>query len=286
MAKKTRAKALRIFLIICAIAAAIVGLWYFYSLYNMPKQTQSSESQSHVSVPQSKRYWIISTAALNDVVANSSARSMLAADTIFVPGKQSELVSSATSGLHIIPTETFTSESDLASTLKSNTIDPSTKAILYDNEDWQLTPAKEQSNPVLYYKKAAALVHSRGYIFVGTPVSKTHPNITVEIAPYVDVLDIQSQYDQAVAATYSSHVTPLAKAASQANPSVIILSGLSTNPSAGIPTPQQLIDDAHAVWGAVKGYWLNIPSPGTACPKCYAAQPQIGIDFLNGLGAV
>lgn len=268
----------RIRFVIAAITIVVlaVGGWYVFQITQTPS----------VSIPQSKRYWIISTPALNDLMANTSTRNVIAADTIFVPIKKSEQLAPATAGLHIIPTETFTSEAALASALSSSAILPSTKAILYDNEDWSLTPTEEQSQPAVYYRKAASLVHAKGYIFIGTPVSKSDPQIDTEIASYVDVLDIQSQYDQSTSSAYAGHVLPIARDAHATNPSLIILSGLSTNPPAGIPTADQLVNDARSVQPTIQGYWLNIPAPGTACPKCHQPQPQIGIDLLLQLGAV
>lgn len=236
-----------------------------------------------VAIPSAKRYWIIGTPALNEIVTSSSARQTLASDTIFVPINKKERIAPQANGLHIVPVESFTSEAALANAVSSNSIDKSVKVLLYDNEDWTLTPIQEQQNIVSYYKQAASIAHKYGYLLIGTPVSKTDPQVDVQIAPYVDVLDIQSQYDQAQARIYANHVLPLAQGARKTNANLIILSGLSTNPPAGIPTPQQLLNDSQSVSSVVQGFWLNIPSPGVACPKCNAPQPQIGIEFLDML---
>lgn len=245
--------------------------------------TNKTQNSQDALTSQSGRFWIMGAPAFNQVVVDAGARQALANDTIYVPGSGSTPLVSQATGLHVVPTESFTNEANLARAIAKKTIKPDTKAILYDNEHWPLTPSNEQANPLLYYQKAAALIHASGYIFIGTPVSKTDPAIDDQIAPYVDVLDIQSQYDQAAMNAYTSHVLPIAQAARKTNAKLIILSGLSTNPPAGIPTVQQLVDDAQAVNSVVQGYWLNIPAPGKACPKCQAPQPQIGIQFLNSL---
>lgn len=269
----------RLFVALIIVGLLILAVWYIRQISHnsTTDQTKTSLSSS------SGRYWIIETQALNELVVDSSARNALANDTIFVPGNSFKQLVPQTMGLHLVKTESFTSEASLASALSDKVITTGTKAILYDNEDWTLTPVDEQLNPLQYYQKAASLVHAAGYIFIGTPVSKTDTQIDVQIAPYVDVLDIQSQYDQSVATVYASHVLPIAKAARHANSKLIILAGLSTNPSAGIPTYQELVNDASAVNSIVQGYWLNIPSPGTACPKCHLPQPQLGIQFLSSL---
>lgn len=236
-------------------------------------------------IPNAKRYWIMSTTALNELISYPSVRNDLSNDTIFVPTKKSEQLSSTTNGLHIVPVESFTSEPQLANAINSKSINSSIKVLLYDNEDWPLTPVNEQQNLLTYYQKAASLAHKNGYLLIGTPVSKLDPQADVQIAPYVDVLDIQSQYDQSSSITYAGHVLPIAKTARKANPNLIILSGLSTNPPSGIPTARQLVNDAQAVSSIVQGYWLNIPSPGVACPRCNLPQPQIGVQFLRILGA-
>lgn len=271
--------------LIAIVLIVVFFIWHKFSVVSAPNVTTIIGKNSSLPViPNTKRYWIMGTPALNEIAANPSARKTIENDTIFVPVKKAVRLITQTNGLHIVPVESFTSEADLASAISSNKINPSVKVLLYDNENWSLTPLTEQQNIVRYYKQAASIAHKHGYLLIGTPVSKTNPQADVQIAPFVDVLDIQSQYDQAVASNYASHVLPLAQAARKVNSSLIILSGLSTNPPAGIPTPQQLLNDATAVTNTVQGFWLNIPSPGIACPRCNAPQPQIGIEFLDMLG--
>jgi hypothetical protein len=232
----------------------------------------------------SGRYWIFNSTALDEVVSDASARSTLRNDTLYISGINKKALLAQATGLHIVAVEGFTSEASIATAISNKTIQSGTKAILYDNEPWSLTPAHESADPLSYYQKAATLVHAAGYLFIGTPVSRTNPNIAAQIAPYVDVLDIQAQSDQVTITEYDNHVLPNAQKARAANSKVIILSGLSTNPPAGIPTVNQLLNDAASVSTVVQGYWLNIPMPGPACPECHLPQPQLGISFLDSLG--
>lgn len=270
--------------LICIVLVSIGG-WYFLQKYQDTKLTTNpGHAMTSASSP-SGRYWIMDLAALNDIVIDPSAKNTVTNDTIFVPDYSTEKLVPQTAGLHLVPTETFTSEASLVSAISEHKIKTDTKALLYDNEPWSLTPEDEQANPLAYYQKASSIAHSAGYIFIATPVSKVDTKVDTRVAPYADILDIQSQYDQPIAEVYANHVLPIAKATRIANKKLIVLAGLSTNPSAGIPTTQQLTDDARAVSSDVQGYWLNIPSPGSACPKCNLPQPQIGIQLLSNLGA-
>lgn len=278
-----------VFLTLIIVSILTLSGWYAWQETHFKNPVSSSEINAHtsnVNLPASPsgRYWIMSTPALDDVVVDSGARNAISNDVIFVPGYGPKKPTQQSSSLHIIQTQSFTSEASLASAVSNKSIESGVKALLYDNEPWPLTPASEQANPLEYYQKAATLAHANGYLLIGTPVSKLDPQIDEQIAPYTDVLDIQSQSLQATVGKYSGHVLQIAHAAHSANGKLIILAGLSTNPPA-VPTYEQLINDANSVKGVVQGYWLNIPSPGAACPKCHAPEPQIGIQFLSNLGA-
>lgn len=213
-------------------------------------------------------------------------KAVLSKDILFVTEKGNSILSTQTQGLNILRVESFTSELTLANALISHKIAQGTKLLLYDNEPWTLTPKNEQANPLKYYQEAANLSHRYGYLLIATPVSKIDNKIDDEIASYVDVIDIQSQYDESNPLAYQNHVLPIAKAAKLANPSLIILSGLSTNPRASDPSLNELHNDVTALNQYVNGFWLNIPSPGTACPRCNAPNPQLGISFLQSINGI
>ena len=234
----------------------------------------------------SQRYWIFGKSALNDVAVSSQALQSLKNDTIYLIDNSSKPISSQAASLKIVPTDYFTSEAQLAAAISNNTIPANTKAILYDNEHWSLTPVIEQQNPVAYYQKAFNLAHAHGYVFIATP---SPSSLVPRIAQYADVVDIQAQSVQATPSDYASHVLPYANQARSINHQLIILSGLSTNPRAGVPTPSQLVNDVNAVSPTVQGYWLNIPAKPAICltnpslkgGRCQGPQPQVAIDFLS-----
>jgi hypothetical protein len=227
----------------------------------------------------SGRFWIMGHKVFDEMISNAAARRALAGNTVYVlKGSAASRAAGQAAGIHVVETADFTSEATLAAMLPR--LPAGTGAVLYDNEHWPLTPPDEQADPVRYYQKAEALVHAAGYVFIATPGATVVPSV----AAYADVVDVQAQEVQATPSEYSGKVLPVVKEIRRANPKVIIVSGLSTNPRRGIPTAAQLVADAKSVASYVQGYWLNVPAPGPACPRCGQPHPQIGIRFLQLLG--
>lgn len=268
---------------ILAIAGATLFILAIVGIYIQSHQQPPSSPANHATQPEVvQRYWIMTSTALSEVTANSKALAALKNDTIYVSAYNPTSAPTREQNLHIIPTVVYQSESKFATDVTNGTIPSYVKAILYDNEPWPLTPPSEQSNPVFYYQQAYTLAHSHGYTMIATPV----PNMLAPaIAPYADIVDIQAQYAQASATTYLEAVKSVIEHVKQANPQTIILSGLSTNPTAGDPTPQQLLNIASATYGDLThGWWLNIPKAGVACPRCNQPRPDIAVSFLQMLG--
>jgi hypothetical protein len=215
----------------------------------------------------------------DEMISDPAARRALVGDTIYVLGGfAGTRAATDAAGIHIVETADFTSEATLAAGLRS--LPSGTGAVLYDNEHWSFTPPDEQADPASYYQKAEALVHAAGYVFIATPGSTT----VRSVAAYADVVDVQAQESQATPSEYSGRVLPIAQEIRRADSKVIIVSGLSTNPRVGIPTAEQLVEDARSVASWVQGYFLNVPAPGPSCPRCLPPQPQLGMHFLQLLG--
>lgn len=228
------------------------------------------------------RNWIMAHGALDQMTSDAGARAGILADTIYSPGFNPANATEGEQGLNIIPVKTFTSEQTFANDLLAGTIPGYVKAVLYDNEPWSLTPSAERANVVSYYQQFAALAHAHGLIMISTPVPNSY---APKVAPYSDVVDVQAQFAQSSVSAYLKASRAALEDSAAANPKAIMLSGLSTNPSAGDPTPPQLLNIAHATFPSlVQGWWLNIPNPGTACPNCRPPRPDIGIAFLTALG--
>jgi hypothetical protein len=172
-------------------------------------------------------------------------------------------------------------------------------AVLYDVEDWALTPKAQQQNPAKYEAEGHRLARARGVVFIAAPamdlVRVLDPNgsgtvaqrflsldLIGQAARNADVVDIQAQGLEG-SSQYTSFVTAAAAQAKAANPDVKVLAGLSTNPAGRTISAAVLARDAESVRGAVDGYWLNIPSSGTACPTCGTARPQVAVRWLEQL---
>lgn len=172
-------------------------------------------------------------------------------------------------------------------------------AVLYDDEAWPLTPKAQQTNPAKYEAEGHRLARARGVVFIVAPamdlvrvldpngsgsVAQRFLNLDVigQAARYADVVDIQAQGMEG-GTQYTSFVTAAAAQARAANPHVKVLAGLSTNPSGRAISAARFKADANSVRGVVDGYWLNIPSSGSACPTCGTAEPQVAVPWLMQL---
>jgi isochorismate synthase EntC len=204
-------------------------------------------------------------------------------------------------GWQSVRVQSFTSYAELSSAYASNAIDPSVEAILYDNEHWQFTPQEEQAQPAYYEQQASKVVHLHHLLFIATPatdlVLALEPNAThgslydtylwlkiaADAARYAEVFEIQSQGSEANTLQFQNFVQQAASQARSANPHVIVLAGLSTNPTGHQVTADQLYEVIMATQKDVSGYWLNVPGQSLFCPSCVAPQPQVGIELLEEL---
>jgi hypothetical protein len=197
----------------------------------------------------------------------------------FVFGSPSK--SSVPQGWAGVTTAYFQSYADFQTAVSNKSIDPATKAVMYDNEPWTFTPANEQANPSHYTALFESLAHANGYLFIATPVGAL---ITPQ-AYLADVYEKQSQDQEASATNFVSTLSTAASLARQGNSNVLVFGGISTNPSGKTVAPDQIYQSVIAAKGLVSGFWLNIPSPGVGCPKCVPPDPQIAVDFLRLLEA-
>jgi hypothetical protein len=174
-----------------------------------------------------------------------------------------------------------------------------TTAVIYDNEHWRFTPADEQRDPARYEELAAKLAHAHHLLFISTPAvdltdvlaprqsdhyaAYLRLGLAASAARYADVIDIQAQGSETSLPTFTSFVEAAAAQARRSNPHVIVLAGLSTNPSGQHVSSAQFTAAYNAVRADVSGYWLNIPSHGAACPDCGTPQPKVAVPLLEML---
>ncbi len=246
--------------------------------------------------------WMISDSAISAIEQNDPkgniAQTVFNTPNTYLIGKDKSFFHTYGNSL---PTITFTSYDAMKKAFANNTVKNYYKAVIYDNENWQFTPLIEQQNVAYYYAQAAALVHRHHLIFIATPATNLvnaidkvtsgsnydkfiSLGIAGSAAKYADIYEIQAQGSEANTALYTSFVTKAVAQAKEANSQVIILAGLSTNPSGQKITSQQLFDAIMATQSFVSGYWLNIPSGGSYCPKCGISQPQVAVSLLHMLG--
>jgi hypothetical protein len=194
-------------------------------------------------------------------------------------------------------TAIFPSFASLQHKIASNSLDPSIRAAVYDNEAWPFTPTNEQLHPGYYSQLFADLAHQHGLAAIvapatdlttvlGCPGSTAYQRylncrLAAKTARYADGIDIQAQHSEANATVYASFVAAAATQARSANSAVTVLAGLSTGPGGQTVTSSQLYRAANATLSTVAGWWLNVPSQSAACPNCGAADAQVAVDFLH-----
>jgi hypothetical protein len=196
-------------------------------------------------------------------------------------------------------TVTFTSYQTMRKQLAGPGVPAGTTAVLYDNENWSATPAQEQRDPAKYEALAAKLVHAHHLLLISTPAADLtnvlapaqsdhyaaylRLGLAASAAKYADAIDIQAQGSEASLSTFTPFVKAAAAQARRANPHVIVLAGISTNPSGQHVSSAQFTSAYNAVRADVNGYWLNIPAQGTACPRCGTPQPKVALPLLQAL---
>jgi len=195
---------------------------------------------------------------------------------------------------------TFASATALEHAVTGGWLPAGTYGVLYDPEAWSFTPVAEQRDPVRAAARAAAVAHAHGLRLIVTPAlnlttilapGRQQPrwrafldlNLVARLAGVADIVELQAQSLERDTATYTAFVQAATWQASAANPRVVVLAGLSTNPPGAPVDGKQLTAAIHATRFMVDGYWLNIPGRGPRCPTCNAPRPDIAIQTLQSL---
>jgi hypothetical protein len=187
----------------------------------------------------------------------------------------------------------FRSYAELQKMIKSGGIPASIHWLMYDNEQWSLTPANEQADPVRYEQLFAKLAHRNGYRVILAPAQDLVPGFSATAfqagksawqaylsmglatasARYGDIYEIQAQpYEIGAYRSQNAYVKFVSAAAAQAraaNPNIVIYAGLSTQ---RVTTASQLVQDYMATRSLVDGYWMNIPQHNQPGPVTVADQ--------------
>ena len=163
--------------------------------------------------------------------------------------------------------------------------------MLYDPEGWLATPAAERRAPIPAMLAFGALARSHGYLPVITPhpslmavhgaVCGTFDGESLETAYLrcgiqaiaaraADIVEVQAQYLETDPDAYEAFVAAAGQAR-QANPNVLVLSGISTTFT---EDPRVLEAAWRSVHGVVDGHYLNVPQ---------GLRPSVAIAFARSV---
>ncbi len=240
--------------------------------------------------------WLFAGRALDQVLVDADVRGQLGRSRIFeiVPIERRPRAER-----DVVPTVKFSSYASLKQTLAAGGLPSWVGAVLYDNEAWAFTPEVEQRAPGLYTAMAAQLTHRHHLLFLASPaldlttVLSTTParpaaayldlGLAAQGAKGANVVNIQAQRLERSTRAYVAFVKAAAAQARRANPGVTVLAGLSSNPTGAPVTTAQLTQAIAGTRAYVDGYWMNIPSPGPACPRCNPPRPDLAIAAIRTL---
>ncbi len=179
-------------------------------------------------------------------------------------------------------------------------LSPRISMILYDPERWSFTPASEQSAVGSSARTAASIAHSAGRGLIVAPATNLAPvrlpgesaasafmqtDDLEKVAASANWVEIQAQGLERHPARYAAYIAEALRQIRRANRDAVVYAGLSTNPSGPPVDGADLVEDVRLTSSVISGYWLNIPSPGTACPHCGQPRPQIAVYLLESLAA-
>jgi hypothetical protein len=179
----------------------------------------------------------------------------------------------------------WASATTFADDLETGRIPSTVRVVMYDPEGWEATPSAERRDPATAMRAFGELARENGLLAVIAP----HPSlvavprtvcgiedgestedaylrcgIQADAARYADIVEVQAQYLETDPVAYRGFVSAAASQARRANPSVAVVSGISTNFTAD---PQVLYAAWRSVLDVVDGHYLNVPDgfrPGVA----------------------
>jgi hypothetical protein len=200
-----------------------------------------------------------------------------------------------------LATAKFTNETALAAAVRSRTLPPGTRAVMFDDEFGTQTPRAQQLHPGTYFSRAAKVAHQAGLLFIAAPSTSlvyakdpnTRPgqlesqfvdlNIAGAVAKSADVFEIDAQADEAHPTRYASFVTSVTAQAVAVHPGIELLAGLSTNPNGHKRTAKALLNSAIKTRLTVDGFGLNDPGSSKVCQGCGRWYAAVASSFLSGL---
>ena len=274
--------------------------WTFFVALGLTASFAPNPVLTHTATAESKPFhWLFAGKAAAALALNADASGLLDGTEPFVFSGLT--FKDLPPGWKAIPIGAFKSLGDVRNALADNTLASQVRGIMYDYEKWRFTPEEEQKNPARYVKQAADIVHAYGLLFFTAPAVDLAPvqapnsdrkhqdetylrvGIAADAARYADVFVIQSQRFELDTTLYARFVKEAAAQARQANPKIIVLAGVSTQPSGQHVTANDILQAIDATRNFVDGYWLNIPGPSEYSPRVTEFRPDIAVDVLRGL---
>ena len=258
----------------------------------------ASMNRSHAVVAKPIR-WLFNGPGVAAIAADAEVSRLLDHTQPFVMWGRH--VPGVPSGWDAVRVMSFKNFGAISNALSTRSLDPEVRGVMYDYEKWRFTPEEEQRNPAGYVKQAADLVHAQNLLFLTAPavnlVTVMAPGedrnrmfdtylrlgIAADAARYADVFDIQAQRAERSTELYATFVRQAAAQARQANPKVVVLAGISTEPIGQQVTPDDILRAIAATRDVVDGYWFNIPEPSEYSPLATAFRPDIAINVLRRL---
>lgn len=176
-------------------------------------------------------------------------------------------------------------------------VDRRVTVVAYDPEAWTRTPRSERVNPASAMRSFAALARREGYRVMLTPgrdlvsiaAGRCHAErgerlehaylrcgIPTTAAKAGDMFAVQAQADEFSPHRYRRLVRRAAAQARAANPSIVVLAGVSTKPPTGTATAATLEAAARIARREADGVWVNVFSD-------HAAQRRVGCSFFGWL---
>lgn len=164
-------------------------------------------------------------------------------------------------------------------------------AVIYDNENWPLTPAQEALKPIQTQTEASRMVRGHHLTYISTPgldlvallparpgqsrwrryLDTGWSGATARVS---DVFEIQAQAYEADPPVYAKFVLAAAKQARAANPRVILVAGLTSTRGFSTALTAAILRCVRLTARSLNGYFLNVPQPSLAKQVLAAASRQ------------
>jgi hypothetical protein len=161
--------------------------------------------------------------------------------------------------------------------------------ILFDQEIWKWTPAREQAHPEYYIKAAAQIAHADSVFIIESvyePTLASEIAVEVAAAPYADVLSIQSQRTDQHPGEFVNYVSQSVAKIRAVSATVPIMAGLATDADGHPVTARKMVREYDETYNLVDYFWLNAnqwaPPTGQGCaPRGCGG---VGARFLADIG--